>query len=202
MNEFMRLLRSTQKNGLEISLRTVAVAFATYCAGDRDLRRAMQARRAPELRRMTRHRIGWRIGSILGKPMTRGVILVQLLALGVSAFGLGCDIARNESIAPIDAPRLSFLAVGDTGRTRILPSLFEGQRSVSEAMTDEARRDSVDALVFLGDNFMMVPNGIVKSEKSSRFGLLRHFTTVSTDVSSSLSNKKRPSVVRATTRLP
>jgi len=153
MNEWMRLLRSTQKNGFEISLRTVAVAFATYCAGDRDLRRAMQARLAPELRRMARHRIGWRIGSILGKPMTRGMILVPLLALGVSVFGLGCDTALNESIAPIDAPRLSLLAVGDTGRTRILPSLFEGQRSVSEAMTDEARRDSVDALVFLGDNF-------------------------------------------------
>ena len=153
MNECMRLLRSTRKNGLEISLRTVAVAFATYCAGDRDLRRAMQARRAPELRRMTRHRIGWRIGSILGKPMMRGGILVPLLALGVSVFGLGCDTARNESIAPIETPRLSMLAVGDTGRTRILPSLFEGQRSVSEAMTDEARRDSVDALVFLGDNF-------------------------------------------------
>jgi len=153
MNEFMRLLRSTQKNGIELPLRTIAVVFATYCAGDRELRRAMQARLAPELRRMTRHRISWRIGSILGKPMIRGGILVPLLVLGVSVFGLGCDTARNESIAPIDTPRLSMLAVGDTGRTRILPSLFEGQRSVSEAMTDEARRDSVDALVFLGDNF-------------------------------------------------
>jgi len=49
--------------------------------------------------------------------------------------------------------RLRFFAVGDTGRLRPFPRLFEGQWAVARAMAREAAREPVDALVLLGDNF-------------------------------------------------
>ena len=78
----------------------------------------------------------------------------RLLGLwGICVFGtLGC----NETPPRIsDAkPAVSILAVGDTGRPHNwFPSMFEGQISVANGMAAEDRRDPVEAVVLLGDNF-------------------------------------------------
>ncbi len=53
---------------------------------------------------------------------------------------------------------LSFLALGDTGKTSMLPPLLRPQYRVGEALAREDRRSPVAALVFLGDNFY--PDGL------------------------------------------
>lgn len=47
----------------------------------------------------------------------------------------------------------SFFALGDTGEILPWRSLFEGQRSVANALDEVDRTDPVDALILLGDNF-------------------------------------------------
>ena len=153
MKEWMRLIRSTQKNDAQIPPRSIAAAFSTYCADDRNLRREMRKRLAPELRRQQRHEAGWRLRSMLPRSAARGKLALTFFILSAALLGAGCDAPPKDAFSPIDAPRLSLLAVGDTGRTRILPSIFEGQRSVAQAMTTEAKRRPVDGVVFLGDNF-------------------------------------------------
>jgi predicted MPP superfamily phosphohydrolase len=145
LKEWMRLARSLEKTGHTAYLtpRLRASALAAYCGGDRELRRAMRAGYAREIRRLRRHRLGWRI---------RKLLPVALVC--ASLLGGGCSERDNASpIAPIENARLSLLAVGDTGRTRPLAALTEGQLAVASGMTSEAQRAKIDGVVLLGDNF-------------------------------------------------
>jgi hypothetical protein len=90
----------------------------------------------------------------------RALRVAALLLLLASAAAVPVALARRERPASLpaalEAPRLSLLAVGDTGkRHRLIASAFEGQLAVAEGMEDEDRRAPVQALVFLGDNFYM-----------------------------------------------
>lgn len=60
--ELARLARSIEKLGLadRVDARLRARVVATYCGGDRALRRALLASRGREQRRLARHRIAWR----------------------------------------------------------------------------------------------------------------------------------------------
>jgi predicted MPP superfamily phosphohydrolase len=106
------------------------------------------------MRRIRRHRLGWRLGRLLrGRTVDRVIAagLPFLLAVPIASCKPHPDAGMSPS--PPSEARLSLLAVGDTGRTRPLATLFEGSLSVSEAMTEEALRDPVDGVVLLGDNF-------------------------------------------------
>jgi predicted phosphodiesterase len=74
-----------------------------------------------------------------------------LFGLGLLALALGLQ----PSAGPLDgaAPRVSFLALGDTGKLPHFPVILAAQRRVARAMVREDRRQPVDALVLLGDNF-------------------------------------------------
>jgi hypothetical protein len=146
MREWMRFARSLEKAGRgDLTLpRLRAVGLSAYCAGDRRLRRSMLRWGASEARRLHRHRLGW----WLGRRVSRALLAVILV------MGLGCtDANRGEIEERGEFARWSLVATGDVGRTRLLAELFEGQLSVAKAMTEEARRDPVDAVVLLGDNF-------------------------------------------------
>ena len=147
MRELMRLLRSTEKTGPHPGLtsRTRVAFFAAYCRGDRGLRRAMLAAAPRETRRIRLHRLGWRLGRRLG---------TTLLAAGMTMLGLACsDVRTGHDSDPPSSVRFSLLATGDTGRTRALAPLFEGQLSVARALVSEDQQRPVDGLVLLGDNF-------------------------------------------------
>jgi hypothetical protein len=100
---------------------------------------------------------------------------VALLAIGAGAALLvwvGAEPPALRSAAPA-APvpvggeaKLSLLAVGDTGKNYPFRPFAEGQRSVARGMILEDRRDPVDALVFLGDNFY--PDGLQRAELIER----------------------------------
>lgn len=146
MRELARFARSLEKSDRSdlLSPRFVALAMAAYCDGDRRLRRSMLRWRRVEARRMRRHRVAW----WLRRRLPRAISLVLVV------LGIGCFEPRTPAIEPTtEAPQWSLLATGDTGRTSVLPGLFEGQLSVAEAMGQEAKRDAVDAVVLLGDNF-------------------------------------------------
>ena len=61
LRELMRLVRSLRKRGLaeQIGRRGLAAGFAAYCAGDRELRRALLAHLPRERRRAARHALGY-----------------------------------------------------------------------------------------------------------------------------------------------
>ncbi len=143
MSELMRLLRSVEKARHHECLhpRVRAAFLSAYCQGDRSLRRQLLACAPSEERRLRRHRLGWRLGTAL-------LALCAALALVACSDGGTKAAAGAESAA-----RLSLLATGDTGRDRILRTLFEGQLAVAHAMTEEDRSRPVDGLVLLGDNF-------------------------------------------------
>ena len=61
-----------------------------------------------------------------------------------------------------EEPVLSFLAVGDTGDKLPWRPFGEGQRSVGRGMAEEDRREPVDAVLLLGDNFY--PDGLQRFE--------------------------------------
>ena len=66
---------------------------------------------------------------------------------------------RPSQGRPLEAaPRLSLLALGDTGKVPHAPVILAPQRRVARAMALEDRRHPVDALVLLGDNFY--PEGL------------------------------------------
>ena len=146
MRELVRLVRSFEKTGrLDLlSPRVRALTLSAYCGGDRDLRSEMGRSIAGESRRIRRHRLAWWIGKRVGHAA-----LAMLLA-----FTTGCRAGSDDSQpSPRADSRWSILATGDTGRTSLLPEIFEGQLSVAHAMIEEARRDPVDGVVLLGDNF-------------------------------------------------
>jgi hypothetical protein len=72
------------------------------------------------------------------------VRLAAALVFGASLLAAGPARAEAE---------LSFLAFGDTGKETSWPERVMPQYRVGEAMAREDRRDQVDALVLLGDNF-------------------------------------------------
>jgi hypothetical protein len=81
------------------------------------------------------------------------------------------SVACSETTAPLSkeelAPRVSILAVGDTGRRhRPFAAWSEGQLAVARAMAMEDARSPVDAIVFLGDNFY--ENGLQRFEMVER----------------------------------
>ena len=140
--ELMRFARSLEKADRAdlISPRFRALSLSAYCAGDRGLRRSMLRWGPKEARHVRRHRLGW----WLGKRVS-GALFIMVVMLG-----LACS---DESPDQTEGARWSLLATGDTGRTRTLAGFFEGQLSVAQAITEEARRDPVDGLLLLGDNF-------------------------------------------------
>lgn len=140
--ELMRFARSLEKANRAdlLSKRHRAISLSAYCGGDRGLRRSMLRWSSREARRTRRHRVGW----WLGNRWTR-VLLASLAILGVAC--------KDEMIRPTEDARWSLLATGDTGRNSTLPRLFEGQLSVAQAMTEEARRAPVNGVALLGDNF-------------------------------------------------
>jgi hypothetical protein len=140
--ELMRFARSLEKAGRAdvISPRYRALCLSAYCAGDRGLRHSMLRWGPMEARRIRRHRFGWRFGKRI-----YGALLTTLMIMG-----LACVDERPND--PEEA-RWSLIATGDTGRTSMFASLFEGQLSVARSMTEEALKNPVDGLVLLGDNF-------------------------------------------------
>lgn len=82
----------------------------------------------------------------------------------LAALALAC--AAPQPHLPGPSPRLSFLALGDTGtsESRLLPG--RGQETVARALAAEDRRLPVDAVVFLGDNFY--PQGLQMRELEDR----------------------------------
>ncbi len=164
LRDLMRLLRSAEKQGIPFadSTRHHARFLSAYCGSDRGLRAALLRALPAERLRLTRHRIGWRLR---GKPLPslaaafHFTAALNLAAALILISPLACRDAsteRSETGAAANESGWSILATGDTGRTgssAFLESLTEGQLSVARAMTEEARRDSVDALVLLGDNF-------------------------------------------------
>lgn len=150
MHEWMRLLRSLEKNGLtqRITPRTYAAALSAYCQRDRDLRRAMWACLAQERARALRHRLGWRIGRRLrlAAPLLASFALATLFAMG------GCS-SEDAVGPPPEHARFSLFALGDTGRTRPLAALTEGQLAVAAGMVEEASERPITGVVLLGDNF-------------------------------------------------
>lgn len=102
--------------------------------------------------------------------MTAAHKLRSAAALLLLALLLSLALVRFTAPAPsheaLDS-RVSFLAVGDTGRRhRPLAGLLEGQVAVGREMTREARQHPVDALVLLGDNFYW--DGLHRSEMTQR----------------------------------
>lgn len=145
LQEWMRLSRSFEKTGRgsDLTLRVRARALGAYCQGDRALRRAMLTHEAREVRRLKRHRLGWRIRALL-----------PVALLGTSLVLSACANKEDDIVLEsLGEARLSLLAVGDTGRTRPLAGLTEGQLAVADGMTMEARRAKIDGVVLLGDNF-------------------------------------------------
>jgi len=140
--ELMRFARSLEKAGRAdlLSSRYRALCLSAYCAGDRQLRRSMLLWSPSEARRIRRHRLGWWLGKRIP-----GVLLTTIMLLGLACV--------DENPNDIEEARWSLIATGDTGRTSRLARLFEGQFSVARSMTEEARRNPVDGLVLLGDNF-------------------------------------------------
>src|SRR5262249_23324449 len=59
MRELARLVRSLHKRGVaeQVGVRGAAAALSAYCAGDRDLRRALLVHLPRERRRIARHRL-------------------------------------------------------------------------------------------------------------------------------------------------
>ena len=150
MRELMRFARSLQKSGQTsaLSKRLQALTLSTYCRGDRQLRAAMMRYAPLELRRLRRHQLAWKLGRHLSMTILVGLI----------GFLLGCDDpnalpTNTGEDTHVEAARWSLIATGDTGSTRAFANLLEGQLSVARAMTEEAKRSPVDAVVLLGDNF-------------------------------------------------
>jgi 3-deoxy-D-manno-octulosonic acid kinase len=151
MRELMRLMRSLEKTNHSecLSSRVRARFLSAYCGADRAMRRAMLECTAREERRLARHRLGWRLRR---GPLSS--FLATLLTTLVTTLLLGCpEPARESNASQSPIPRLSLLATGDTGRSRSLPALFEGQLAVASALEQEDRGAPVDGLIFLGDNF-------------------------------------------------
>lgn len=166
LSDWLRLIRSTEKAGQanRISKRVLAAALAAYCDGDRGLRRALLSS-APSLgSAFWRHRLAWRLRS----PMSALALALPLLfSNALSGCSPPSEAAPDpQALAPLDAPRLSLLVVGDTGRDRFLAPLFEGQRSVARGMTEEASANPVDGVVLLGDNFYW--NGLARENLIDR----------------------------------
>jgi len=161
MREWMRLVRSIEKAGLaeQFPARLRARLLRTYCEGDRQLQREMLEGAPREIRRIARHRLVWDLERMLRKTLRRARAVPLWLPLCLISFGFvgatlgGCPLDSIDATDPVEDVRHSILAVGDTGRTRIFASLFEGQLSVAHAMTLEARRHPIDDLILLGDNF-------------------------------------------------
>lgn len=63
MAELMRLYRSLEKRGLQgrVGAKGMARFLDAYCMQDHALRKALTARIGPELRRLARHRLGYRL---------------------------------------------------------------------------------------------------------------------------------------------
>lgn len=151
MRDWMRLARSLEKRGLaeRVPGHLRARWLAGYCAGDAALERDMLACLPRELRRLERHRLGWRIGRALRSVGSLGLATVLVLLLGA------CSVDSPDTPGPgaLKDARFSLLAVGDTGRTRPFARFTEGQLAVATAMTDEALSNPVEGLLLLGDNF-------------------------------------------------
>lgn len=152
LQELMRLARSIEKLGHARCLtpRTRSRLLSGYCAGDRALRRAMRRAAPREIRRLRRHRISWRLRGGLG---VGAALLAGIALLATACSDPSPGVAPGAGIRPDGSPRLSLLAVGDTGRSNRISPWFEGQRAVAAGMIAEDRGSPVDAVVLLGDNF-------------------------------------------------
>ena len=169
LREGLRLWRSVEKHalGATVSREIRDAAIDAYCGRDAALRQRLAALWPHARRRLWRHRFAWTLARGLrvlrerGAASAGGASLWLLLAASLAALVGGCgDRGPSEALAPVEGARRSLLAVGDTGRNRALPALFEGQRAVADAMRREADRAPVDALVLLGDNFY--PDGLTR----------------------------------------
>jgi hypothetical protein len=81
---------------------------------------------------------------------TRALVLGAAL---VAAALLVRALVRGSLPVELPTPRLSLLAVGDTGTPPGWIPALDGQRIVARGLDQEGRRMPVDALVLLGDNF-------------------------------------------------
>lgn len=178
--ELARLSRSLEKLHLadRVDRRLRARVIAAYCDADlalwRAMRRARRRSRARERLRLAGHRLAWRAGRIVTRraphALAFGLVALPLRLLGwlplvallVVLPGLACDRPKTSGPAQDAESRWSLLAVGDTGQPDPQLELFEGQLAVADAMTREAVRAPVDALVLLGDNFY--DSGLLASE--------------------------------------
>jgi hypothetical protein len=75
-------------------------------------------------------------------------------------------VAARGAPAEAEPPRLSLLAVGDTGAPPDDPDGHRTQLAVAAAMASVDRANPVHALVLLGDNFY--PDGLLRSELAAR----------------------------------
>jgi hypothetical protein len=88
-------------------------------------------------------------------PTSRGLLLAAagscalLLAFAVGMLGSGVE----EPPVGLPNPRFSLLAVGDTGDRPGWVSSLDRQASVAFGMEQEDRRERVDGVLFLGDQF-------------------------------------------------
>ena len=87
---------------------------------------------------------------MINRLLTRGGASLLSIAL---LFLVGCGPDRSHLLTPVAGSQHSIIAVGDTGRSSVFNSLIEGQVSVARAMEAEAKREPIDDLIFLGDNF-------------------------------------------------
>ncbi len=100
------------------------------------------------------------------RPALRAVIASVGVALVAGLAALAWVGGEPPIVGPPAPPRFSLLAVGDTGNPKGLLDTFRGQAQVARAMDKVDRRDPVQALVLLGDNFY--PDGLPGDEVEER----------------------------------
>ncbi len=98
-----------------------------------------------------------------GHPMRSS--LAAGIAASTAILFIACAplVLEDRNVAP---PRLSLLALGDTGQPTGWPDFRSGQRNVGDALAFEDERHHADALLFLGDNFY--PRGLQAFELEAR----------------------------------
>ena len=101
--------------------------------------------------------------------------LARARALACALVALAAAACAPGEPAPPPAGEVvrSFFALGDTGVPSLWPALVSRQRAVAEGLAAEDRRDPVDAVVLLGDNFYdegLTPEGLVAQLRENLVG--------------------------------
>ena len=97
-------------------------------------------------------------------PRAAGAVLTA--AARALAFAVLVVIAGTAANAAAEPPRLSLLALGDTGASPDDPDQVRNQLAVAAAMAASHRAQPAHALVLLGDNFY--PDGLRRHELVAR----------------------------------